>query len=378
MREVTEALAAQKENPDRGMFHPIVVGGLNPLGDVNSTPEAAGITQVFPLPTPWRPQQKDVETVEHCELWIKDQDKDGDYTVLQYIRGTEILLSGRDQRQNLFIKDSHHHPFVKVEIDRTPGYFWGRSRIADVQMLQDVVNKRLRDLKVMWDRNAAAPYAFSGFTSITEDQYYKLISEGGFINDPNPAAKASKLTEPPPPEYLEELQFIWQMFDESGGFSPIMTGQGESGVRAGVHAQTLVRTSSPGLIDPATRIERQLSESGYLCSRLLANNDGNLYSTESGIKFRLADMTDFHYQIEVDSHSASPAFAEDSRQIALMLAQAQAIDAEGLIRMLHPPGEELLIAELKQRQAAQAKERQEAIARGENVEQMQQSHRRHR
>ena len=66
--------------------------------------------------------------------------------------------------------------------------------IADVQMLQDVLNKRLRDLKVMWDRNVNAPQVFSGFTSITEEQYYKIISEGGFLNDPNPNAKATKLS----------------------------------------------------------------------------------------------------------------------------------------------------------------------------------------
>jgi hypothetical protein len=360
---VDKIMDARRTESDQGpptYFHSMVVGGLNPLGDVNQIPAAAGITQVFPIPTPWRPQRKIAPTLKHCELWIKDE-KTGDYTTMQLIY-PDILIQGDKTRVNIS-GIPEHHPFVKVESDTTPGYFWGRSTIADVQMLQDVINKRLRDLKITWDRNAAAPYSFSGFTSITEESYYKLISEGGFIADPNPNAKAAKLTEPPPPGYLEELEFLWKMFDESGGFTPIMTGQGEPGVRAGVHAQTLVRTSSPGLIDPATRIERQAAESGYLCMRLMQNNDPTMYETDTGIKFLLEQLPE-KFQVEVDSHSASPAFAEDSRQIAIALAKAQAIGPDDLIEMLHPPNAELLLARLKQRQAAAAKAQEEAAARG--------------
>jgi hypothetical protein len=225
-------------------------------------------------------------------------------------------------------------------------------------MLQDVLNKRLRDIKVMWDRNVAAPQVFSGFTSITEEQYFKIISEGGFLYDPNPNAKASKLSDPPPQGYLEELQFLFQLFDEASGFSPIMSGQGEPGVRAGVHAQTLVRTSSPRLIDQAARIERQLADSGYLSLRIMQASDPSIYITDQGTEFILEQLPD-NFQVQVDSHSASPAFAEDNRQVAIALARAGAIDAEDLIHMLHPPGAELLLARLRQRQKAQAQAAQQ-------------------
>jgi hypothetical protein len=163
---------------------------------------------------------------------------------------------------------------------------------------------------------------------------------------------------------LEELEFLWKLFDEAGGFSPIMTGQGEPSVRAGVHAQTLVRTSSPGLIDPATRVERQLADSGYLSVRLMANNDPRIYSSESGLDFEIASFLNAHenFQVEVDSHSASPAFAEDSRQTAIALARAQAIGAEDLIEMLNPPNAQLLLAHLRERKAAMAKQHQQEMA----------------
>ena len=367
--QLEEARSGQKDQDEPSYFHQMVVGGMNPMGDIGGKPEAAGIVQVFPIPTPWRPQRRIGETVKLCELWIRDEKRDGAFTTMQLIY-PDILIEGGNTRRNVLDPTQQnglfrHHPFVKVQPDPTPGYFWGRSTIADVQMLQDVINKRLRDLKVMWDRNAAAPYTFSGFQGITEDQYYKIISEGGFISDPNPNAKASKLTEPPPPGYMDELEFLWRMFDEQGGFTPVMMGQGDQGVRAGVHAQTLVRTSSPGLIDPAVRIERACAESGWLFLKLMQDRDATTYKTDSGAAFILAQLPE-PFQVEVDSHSASPAFAEDSRQIAIALARANAISAEDLIEMIHPPNAELLLARLRQRQAQQAKMQQEEIAHGIN------------
>jgi len=364
MDRILEARAGKKEDEQPTYFHQIVVGGLQPLGDATSVnPEAGGIVNVFPVPTPWRPNTRFQETVKFCELWLKDADRD-DYSTFQLIY-PDIIVEGENTRRNLS-RVPGRAPFIKVQAQPTPGYFWGRSHIADVQMLQDILNKRLRDLKVMWDRNVSAPQVLSGFSSVTEEQYFKIISEGGFINDPNPNAKAQRLLEPPPETFKEELELIWQMFDEASGFSPIMSGQGEPGVRAGVHAQTLVRTSSPRLIDQAARIERQLADCGYLGLRIMQAMDASIYTTDKGQEFLLSQLPG-DVQVQVDSHSASPAFAEDNRQVAIALARAGAVDAEDLIHMLHPPGAELLLARLRQRQKAQAQqaaqEKQEELVR---------------
>lgn len=365
MRHIMEAGTKDRDEEQDSYFHQIVVGGLQPLGNIGEAPSAAGIVNVFPVPTPWKPNKQISRTVKFCELWIKDIEREGDYTTLQFIY-PDVIIQGKHERQNLS-KIPGRSSFIKVQAEETPGYFWGRSVIADIQMLQDLVNKRLRDIKILWDRNVNSPKAMSGFTSVTEEMYFKIISEGGFLADPNPNAKVQDLSEPPQQGYLEELQFIWQMFDEAAGFSPILSGQGESSVRAGVHAQTLVRTSSPRLIDQAARIERQLAESGYLAFRLMQAMDATIYRTDdNGIEFRLAQMPD-GFQVEVDSHSASPAFAEDNRQIAVALARAGAVDAEDLIHMLHPPGAELLLSRLRQRKKAQAEaaqqEKQEQLMR---------------
>jgi hypothetical protein len=356
IKRVLEARQHERDEEEPTYLHQMVVGGLQPLGNTGDAPSAAGIVQVFPVPTPWRPQRRFSPTVRHAELWVRDPDRGGDYTTLQLIY-PDIIIEGDLRRRNIG-KIPGHSPFTKIQAQPTPGYFWGRSYIADVQMLQDILNKRLRDIKVMWDRNVAAPQVFSGFTSVTEEQYYKIINEGGFINDPNPNAKANKLSEPPPQGYLEELEFVLKLFDESAGFSPILGGQGEPGVRAGVHAQTLVRTSSPRLIDQAARVERQLSEVGYKCLRLQQAEDPCIYQTDKGTEFHLIDLPP-NMQVQIDSHSASPAFAEDNRQLATSLAKAGAIDAEDLIHMLHPPGAELLLARLRQRQKSMAQKAQQ-------------------
>jgi len=365
-RALEEPSSDRNEEPE-SYFHQMVVGGMQPLGSEGSTPSAAGIVNVFPTPTPWKPQKKLSRTVKHCELWVKDRDRGGDYTVIQCLYSADpIIIEGDETRRNLS-KVPGHSSFVKVQPINTPGYFWGRSAIADIQMLQDLLNKRLRDLKVMWDRNVAAPRVLSGFMSVTEETYFKIISEGGFIADPNPNAKADKLSEPPPQGYLEEIEFIFKCFDEASGFSPVMSGQGEPGVRAGVHAQTLVRTSSPRLIDQASRLERQLADCGYVALRIQQAMDPFVYETDDNkIQFFLSQLPE-GFSVVVDSHSASPAFQEDNRQVAIALARAGAVDAEDLIHMLHPPGAQLLLARLRQRKKEQARmmqaEKQEELVR---------------
>jgi len=356
---ILDARPADKDEEEPSYFHQMVIGGLQPLGDIGKVPSGSGIVNVFPVPTPWKPQRQTMPTLKFCELWVKDRDRGGDYTTIQLVYGHEpIIIEGEDTRRNLS-RVPGHHPFVKVQPAQTPGYFFGRSVIADVQLLQDVLSKRLLDIKTMWDRNVNAPQVFSGFTSVTEEDYFKIINEGGFLNDPNPNAKATKLVDPPPENYLQELDFLFKLFDEASGFSPIMGGQGEPGVRAGVHAQTLVRTSSPHLIDQAARVERQLAQSGYISFRLMQANDPSIYTTsDNKIEFTLSDIPE-DFQVQVDSHSASPAFAEDNRQVAIALARAGAVDAEDLIHMLHPPGAELLLARLKQRQKAAAQQKQQ-------------------
>jgi hypothetical protein len=359
---IDEVLQSRQYNmPEErsGYVHEMMVGGLHPIGPERENQEASGIINVFPVTVPWRPQTPLAQTVKFCELWFRDADRDGDWTTLQMVYPDLIIWGDAPGRRSNLSRVPGRLPFTKIQAQIVPGYFWGRSVVADVQMLQDVLNRRLRNLEVMSARNAKAPHQLSGFTSVTPEMYNKIMNEGGFIYDANPQASAKPLVEPPPPNYLEEIELHLKFFDEASGFTPVTTGQGESGVRSGVHAQTLVRTSSPRLIDQASRIERQLAETGELALRIMQATDSKIYLTDdTNISFYLEQLPD-NFQVIVDSHSASPVFMEDNLQKALILAKAGALDAEDLLHIAHLPGTELFLQRLKQRQKAMAQQAQE-------------------
>ena len=59
IERIKEGRKTQRDEEEPTYFHQMVVGGLQPLGDVNSVPsEAAGIVNVFPVPVPWKPNRR--------------------------------------------------------------------------------------------------------------------------------------------------------------------------------------------------------------------------------------------------------------------------------------------------------------------------------
>jgi hypothetical protein len=144
------------------------------------------------------------------------------------------------------------------------------------------------------------------------------------------------------------------MFYEVAGTAPIMRGQGESGVRSGVHAETLVKTGSPRLRDRALAVERQCSDVGDFCLKMLQSKEARAFVTSKGDEFLLSQLPE-DVKVTVDSHTSSPAFSDDNRQLAFMLAKAQAIDAESLIEMTHPPMQDELIHRAREKKEMEAK-----------------------
>ena len=126
MREVGDEPGPTRDEEEPTYFHQMVVGGLQPLGDVGDAPSsAAGIVNVFPVPTPWRPQRSFAPTVKHCEVWIKDRDRDEDWTTIQVIYGKDpIIIEGDKQRRNLS-RVPGKSSFVKVQGVADAGLFLG-------------------------------------------------------------------------------------------------------------------------------------------------------------------------------------------------------------------------------------------------------------
>ena len=341
-------------------FKQLVIGGTNPVSLQATNNPAGGIVRWMEGPAPQLSAQVMAGLLRFDELWVIDDDRQ-DYTTIQLIGTTPVL--GDMQHVNLCnIKE--HHPFVKVCPNETEGYFWGRSEIADIFMLQDQIKKRCYGIERMMRLQENPPTMFSGTSGINDEVWAAQNIPGGFIAEENPNAKAQPIAPPMPDNIWVDLHELGNQFDDVTGTPPIMQGQGEPGVRAGVHADTLLRTGSPRIRDRALIVERQLEDCGDLFLRLMQAQDATAYrykTKSSGLMSRLMGKDgefllsqlpdDFH--VEVDSHSASPAFSEDERRLAFALAANHAISPIDLLRLTHPQHEDNLVAAAEQRQEAQ-------------------------
>lgn len=335
-------------------FHEIVAGGLSPIGYGNQQPASVPqYGQVAVASSPMAPMlAQDVASnlIRIDDLWVWDDDRE-DWTTIRMAE-PGILIEGKYIRRNLSdIKG--RHPFVKVCSNRMPGYFWGRSELSVLYEPQMQINKLTDNISTIFNLRARPPRAFSGFQSLTDEKARALLAPGGTITESAVGAKVDDLAPEMPPEALSYLDKLEEIFNDVAGFTNILSGQGEPGVRAGVHAGVLLRTSTPRLRDRALMTERQCSEFGTLCLGMLRTKDAATITAADGSSFTLEELPP-DAQCSVDSHTSSPAFVEDNRQLALTLAKAEAIDGETLIEMLRPPREETLKARLRQRIKAQA------------------------
>jgi hypothetical protein len=197
------------------------------------------------------------------------------------------------------------------------------------------------------------------------EKYKAFKRPGGFIAEENPNAKMEDHTPDIPPELFRRLEMTMQMFDDVAGFTPILSGQGDQGVRSQQQAATLARNSSPRMRDRSLAIERQCVEWGDFCFRMLQAKDASV--NQAGKNSFLLSQLPEDAKLIVDSHSSSPVYAEDHERLAFALAKLGAIDGADTIMLTHPPHMDILIAHAKQREAAQAqlvKEHPELLTKG--------------
>lgn len=295
------------------------------------------------------------ELIQLDELWVIDNDKE-DYTTFQLVG--DIVIEGKLQRRNLCgIKGEH--PFTQVCPNSVIDYFWGRSEVAQLMLAQNAITAQVNGISRTMRMQEDPPMTFKGIGSGNIDQKRStLMKPGGRLAETNPQFEvkneAPKLAE----QSMPFLEFLGSNFHRQSGFeAPVSRGMGEQGIRSGVHGETMVRMSSQRQRDRALDVERTYAELGdyglqlnqaHVPDEFTISYDDNKTTT-----FILKQIAD-DYNVEVDSHSSSPSFSEESRSLAFRLAQAKAIDDEGLIRLTHPPQEDNLIAEVEKRRRKQA------------------------
>lgn len=353
-KELYDQVLARQKKPeetrmDEDFFHQIIIGGVTPVNTKGTTSTGTGKVNIFGVPQPFLDPKVQRTLIRVDELWVKD-DARQDYTTLRLVG--DIMVNGRDIHENLHGVVGQHG-FTKICPNETAGYFWGMSEIAQIYRLQDMLNSQIDTIRQLARLKSDPPRAFIGFAGMNQQKYKVLKRAGGMIAEDSPAAKIETLAPEIPKELFDLLEKTLQMFDDVAGFTPIISGEGEQGVRSGVHANTLHRNSSPRMRDRALLVERQLIEVGDDAMSLMQAKKARVFAADDGGQFLLDQLPD-DARVTVDSHTASPAFAEDAQVKADKLIRVGAITPEDYIMLTHPPHEDRLAAQAKQRADQQA------------------------
>lgn len=284
------------------------------------------------------------------ELYIKDDDRDDDYTTVQLIEPDILITPTAERRMNLFCPD--HLPYGLIQPNVQKGYFWGRSEIVDLMQLQDWLTEHLIDVRRLIEMQVEKFIGFEGLDAIT-DEIYGQMRRPGYVSVPQ-GAKINDLTPPFPAEMIPLIRTILELMDRVSGFPPIMSGAGEPGVRAGVHADTLMRTGSPRLRDRSLLVERQCAAFGDVTMACMREKDGRFYwvnPEDESDRFLLTDLPD-DYRVSVDSHSSSPIYHDDHANLVSWGVKSGVLGPEDALEDLPFTHKDIKLQRQKERAAA--------------------------
>lgn len=333
----------------------IVSGGLNPISLTGTPSGAMGNVQVFAAPpAPMLSPELMEDLIRVDDLWVFD-DNQGDWVTIRMCE-PDVIIEGDLRLQNLGDVPGRQ-PFTKICPNEVDGYFWGRSELAGIAALQEILNQRINDVDDIFRQQAKPPRAFSGFGAITSEKAMALLAAGGTLTEDAPVgAKVENLAPQMPAMAMEYLDAISNWMDDAAGFTAVMSGDGDPSVRAGAQANTLMRVASPRMRDRSLIVEAQCAEFADKALAMSQAKNARVFKTtdETAKQFTLKQLPS-SARVVVDSHSSSPAFQGDYLNIAFAMQKAGMIDEEDALSLIHPPREDHLIEKAKERKAAQAK-----------------------
>ncbi len=295
-----------------------------------------------------------VDVVQVHELWVQDET---DYTTILMVE-PDVLIAPKYQHVNLLIKDSRMQPYRLIQPNEVSNYFWGRSELVDLIEPQALLAMWCDDAKRIFGMQVDKLLAFIGEGGMTDELYaqfraagYHNMAQWGSVED---------LTPKFPPEALPLIRFMIEIINQLGGFPPILQGQGEQGVRAGVHAETLLKTASPTLRDRALLVERQCAMAADLTLSIKEAKDPHKYWTKAdSIKdmeetgFHLTDLPE-DWRVTVESHRSSPIFADETSQLVFASLKTGVVGPEYVIDNVNLPNKEQAKSELHKKQKQEA------------------------
>jgi hypothetical protein len=363
----------------------VTTGAMQPFrGTSNAIPNATNTVDWLTAPQPYLTPQMQDALLPLDEVWIWD-DKRNNWATFQLI-GDNMMILGKYQIINAFSWNTSSqadnpilegkHPFAEFCPNPLDGYFWGKSEIFHVWLLQEAINARINGINKLLRQQEDPPTKFIGGTMPNQNTLAKFRKAGGYWADSNPNAKVENLPPQIPPLLFETLHEYERMFDELGGLPPIARGRGDAGVRSQGHAETLIRMFSPRFKDRALLIERDVESVGSIMLDLAKAHVADKLTAwvpqdQAGMEtipvpnplvvppspgmvpvyFQYADLADDAH-LTVQSHSSSPAFLAEAKSLVFDLFKIQAMTAEDVVETVDAPNPDDLISSIHRRDAA--------------------------
>lgn len=295
------------------------------------------------------------EVVNVHELWVQD---DEDYTTIIMVE-PDIIICPLFKKANLLGVDKQQ-PYRLIQPNEVTNWFWGRSELVDLIEPQMLLARWCDDAMRLFGLQVDKLLGFIGESGMT-DELYGQFRQAGWTNLQS-GSDIKDLTPKIFPEMLPMIRFVIETVNTLSGFPEIMQGKGEPGVRAGVHANTLLKTASPTLRDRALLVERQLAGAADLSLAIMEAKDpttlwtnGETLKTIDETSFKLTDLPQ-DWRVSVDSHSSSPIFSDENAQLIFAGQKAGFVGGNYMIDNLPFPNREQLKAEFhadQQKKAAQ-------------------------
>jgi hypothetical protein len=395
MRSVRAYYGPESGNarPEGAGGFPIIAGGLYPYRTAGAGQQPQPRNQAMWMDGPQAVLSPRLVSrlIPMKELWVWDSERN-DWTTI-VLAGRDCIVEGELAHRNIFAEQPNggkipdrdnplagRHPFIKFCPNKLDGYFWGRSEFCNVGQLQRALNNRVNGINWMLRMQEKPPRVFSGpGVSTNQQAYAKINKPNGYLTERAPNLKIETLQQPIPADVWTSLHELEAMFHTMAGLPPVMRGQGESGVRAQGHAETLLRTGSPRIIDRSLSIERSVEDCGELGLDLIKAKvpdvevgwvkeadagpfkdiklDATLYEPPApglhGIEFQMAHLPE-RAKVRIDGHSSSPAFVREARQLVFDALKVGILTPEGAAERIHLPDSEGAVADLERKQAEQA------------------------
>jgi len=309
----------------------------------------------------------DDECTDYRVFWIIDPDiviADSKKTI-KALKAAKGFKPQREQQAPFYDTECNpffprEQPFVHIRPYNIYEYFWGKAHIESLIPLQEWSNERLEQIHDILDKQAYPPRVGSGFMGLSDEKMEAFGGADSWVMDQLPQASIKELTPQMPDDIFADYGQIGQLFIEASGLTEVIQGKGTEGVRSRGHAKQLASTGSGRIKKAAMRLEGPLVRMGDLAFKLNMRNNNNPITPDPkedgkpGDPFYYANMVG-EYNLRIAGHSHSPLFVDDTKEMAAGLFKAQAIDQEGLIRLLNPPNRDNLIHQLRTRQKAAAK-----------------------